>query len=193
MGSRKKMLLDAAKEVFAEKGYHDTRVSDIVQRAGVAQGTFYLYFKNKRSIFNVLMELFFHLVFGTFRDEEIEHLKTKEAYAEHIKAIYRDIFQVLKDNKELTVIFLRESRSDTEVMDLIQSFTEKLIAWVAAYLEIGVKQGILRPKDPAILTQCLLGMIMQNAYYWFMLLGREDVEVLIEEMADFELFGILNH
>ena len=193
MGLRQILLLDAAKEVFAEKGYHDTRVSDIVQRAGVAQGTFYLYFKNKKSIFNVLMEQFFHLVFGTFRNEEIVDLKTKEDYAGHVKAIYQDIFQVLKENKELTVIFLRESRSDTEVMDLIQSFTEKLIAWVANYLQIGVEQGILRTKDPAILTQCLLGMIMQNAFYWFIFLGREDVEVLIEEMADFELFGILNH
>jgi len=186
-------LLEAAKEVIAEKGYHGTRVSDIVKRTGVAQGTFYLYFENKRSIFKELMDQFFHLLFSTFRDEEILGLKTKDDYVEHVKTIYREIFRVFEENKDLTIIFLKESRGDAEVVELIMEFYCRVTDWTAKYMEIGVKQGLLRPKDPVILTQCLLGMIMQNVYYWFVVLGRKDVEILVEELADFELFGILNH
>ena len=45
---RKEQILAAARVVFDEKGYEGATVSDIVKRAGVAQGTFYLYFASKR-------------------------------------------------------------------------------------------------------------------------------------------------
>jgi len=47
---RRKQILDAARGVFDEKGYESATVSDIVKRAGVAQGTFYLYFDSKKSV-----------------------------------------------------------------------------------------------------------------------------------------------
>ncbi|MFN0224788.1 TetR/AcrR family transcriptional regulator [Paenibacillus caseinilyticus] len=49
-------LLEAALVLFTEKGYHETKVSDIVKRAGVAQGTFYLYFQSKETIFTSIIE-----------------------------------------------------------------------------------------------------------------------------------------
>ncbi|MFC5449390.1 TetR/AcrR family transcriptional regulator [Paenibacillus aestuarii] len=52
----KQKLLKAALEIFSEKGYYETKVSDIVKRAGVAQGTFYLYFQTKESIFTSIIQ-----------------------------------------------------------------------------------------------------------------------------------------
>jgi AcrR family transcriptional regulator len=49
-------LLDAAVPALAEKGYHATRVDDIVRQAGVSHGTFYLYFANKEALFRTLAE-----------------------------------------------------------------------------------------------------------------------------------------
>jgi len=49
-------LLDAAVPALAEKGYHATRVDDIVRLAGVSHGTFYLYFTNKEDLFRTLAE-----------------------------------------------------------------------------------------------------------------------------------------
>ena len=51
----RRRLLDAAEEVFAEHGYHDASVARIVERAGVAQGTFYIYFRSKQEIFAQLV------------------------------------------------------------------------------------------------------------------------------------------
>ena len=48
-------LLDAARKTFVDRGYHDTKVDDIVAAAGVAKGTFYLYFPDKRSVFSTLV------------------------------------------------------------------------------------------------------------------------------------------
>lgn len=48
-------LLDAAEQVFAELGYHDSSIVKLTETAGVAQGTFYLYFESKKQIFNELV------------------------------------------------------------------------------------------------------------------------------------------
>jgi len=48
---RREQILQAALEVFAEKGYHNARVSDVAARAGVSQGTIYWYFKSKEELF----------------------------------------------------------------------------------------------------------------------------------------------
>src|SRR5688500_2139215 len=53
---RKQQLLDAAARLFAERGYADTRVIDIVRAAGVAKGLFYWYFENKEALFRELAE-----------------------------------------------------------------------------------------------------------------------------------------
>ena len=49
-----RQLLDAGAEVFATKGYHATRVDDIVKLAETSHGTFYLYFANKEELFRAL-------------------------------------------------------------------------------------------------------------------------------------------
>jgi AcrR family transcriptional regulator len=53
----KKALLDAAATLFAERGYHETGVPDIVRAAGVSQGTFYQYFSHRRDVLLALAEL----------------------------------------------------------------------------------------------------------------------------------------
>ena len=58
---KRERITEAAIAVFAEKGYRSSRVSDVAQAAGVADGTIYLYFKNKEdlllSIFEEKMEM----------------------------------------------------------------------------------------------------------------------------------------
>jgi AcrR family transcriptional regulator len=52
----RRRLLEAAETIFAELGYHDASIVKITEAAGVAQGTFYLYFSGKQAIFDVLVE-----------------------------------------------------------------------------------------------------------------------------------------
>src|SRR2546429_8281777 len=47
----RRRVLEAAEQVFGDKGYHDASVTEITRAAGVAQGTFYLYFRGKKEIF----------------------------------------------------------------------------------------------------------------------------------------------
>ena len=53
---RRAQILDVAVQVFADKGYHGTSITDLVEAAGVARGTFYLYFDGKHVIFLELLD-----------------------------------------------------------------------------------------------------------------------------------------
>ncbi len=53
---RRQQVIESAKEIFSKKGFHKTSIADIVQKAGIARATFYLYFKNKRNLFHSLLE-----------------------------------------------------------------------------------------------------------------------------------------
>ena len=54
--ARRAQVLRHAKRIFARKGYHRTNVADIIARARIARGTFYLYFQNKKDLFEELLE-----------------------------------------------------------------------------------------------------------------------------------------
>jgi AcrR family transcriptional regulator len=53
---RRNELMDAAEQLFVEKGYEHTSASDIIRKVGVAQGTFYYYFKSKDEILNAVID-----------------------------------------------------------------------------------------------------------------------------------------
>src|SRR5579859_2860276 len=54
--ARREQVLRHAKRIFARKGYHRTNIADIIARARIARGTFYLYFQNKKELFEELLE-----------------------------------------------------------------------------------------------------------------------------------------
>ena len=53
---RRDQILDCALEVFASKGFHDTSIANICARAGIARGTLYQYFKDKRDVLAALVD-----------------------------------------------------------------------------------------------------------------------------------------
>src|SRR5688500_3796244 len=55
---RRQQILTVARDVFARRGYHQTTIDDIALQAGVARGTFYLYFEDKRAVFSDLIDRF---------------------------------------------------------------------------------------------------------------------------------------
>ena len=79
---KRERITEAAIAVFAEKGYRSSRVSDVAQAAGVADGTIYLYFKNKEdlllSIFEEKMEMLLSMLNSKLADIECPLNKIRE-------------------------------------------------------------------------------------------------------------------
>ncbi|HVY47420.1 MAG TPA: helix-turn-helix domain-containing protein, partial [Minicystis sp.] len=98
---RRQELLRAARDVFATKGFHAAKVDDIVAAANVAKGTFYLYFRDKRSVFSELVDMFFLRLGGAILKVDVRG-DVKAQIQHNIRAIVA----VLLDDPALTHILM---------------------------------------------------------------------------------------
>ncbi|WP_457635289.1 TetR/AcrR family transcriptional regulator [Persephonella sp.] len=98
--TRDKLIISAIK-VFSEKGFYNTKVSDIVQEAGVAQGTFYIYFKSKEEIFLRIVQL----IVSNMVNIIDKYYDLEDKPSRTIKLFARDIFKIMYEYKEIAYIF----------------------------------------------------------------------------------------
>lgn len=110
---RKQQILDAAIAVFAEKGFHSSRVSDIARRAGVAYGLVYHYFDNKEEILRTIF-----LERWTFILQVIENLlnEDKRSALERLRSFLIFIIDVYKRNAALVDVIMLELLHSPEFM-----------------------------------------------------------------------------
>ena len=112
---RRSQILDAALDAFAQKGFHDTKVSEIAARAGVSQGTVYWYFKSKeelfRAVFKDRVEVMFQPIFATAFDESLSP-------AGRILGISRGLLELTAEHDEIVYVFI-QTLATREVANLV--------------------------------------------------------------------------
>ncbi|WP_457638768.1 TetR/AcrR family transcriptional regulator [Persephonella sp.] len=99
--STRERLVNSAVKVFSQKGFFNTKVSDIVSDAGVAQGTFYIYFSSKE-------EIFLHIVKTIVSQIEFvinSYSQATENPVAEIKEFGNEIFKILYQYREIARIF----------------------------------------------------------------------------------------
>jgi AcrR family transcriptional regulator len=157
---RRGLILDAAVRVFSELGYHQARVADIIDAAGIARGTFYLYFESKNAIFvELLGELLTHL-----RDSVIgvDTSRGSPPVGEQLFLTVRGVLETLASNRALTTILIREAVGlDEETDRMLMGFYESLHLLLTESLERGQAIGLVRPLDVDIVASCVLGSVRQ--------------------------------
>ena len=154
--ARRSAILEASAAVFAQHGYHKTSITELVQAAGVARGTFYLYFESKEEIFLALLdELLVHLranVIGVDLRPGAAPMVTQ------LVGIVARILRTLVDNRPLTRIIFREAVAlDAAVDARLAAFYAELHGWLARSLEVGREMGAVRPVDANLAATCIVG------------------------------------
>lgn len=173
---RKDQLIDHAAQLFAERGYAETRVLDIVQAAGVAKGLFYWYFENKEALFRELVEQ--------------NRLRLRRAQAQAIDPSAEPLLR-LRQGAEASMRFMAQFShffALLEVENLDKSFaderrkgTEIHTDDVVRVIRDGIADGSIRDEDPALLAY---GVVGTTGYYGhFHRTGR--VTVPVDELAAF--------
>lgn len=154
---RRQDLLRAARDVFATKGFHDAKVDDIVAAAGVAKGTFYLYFADKRSVLAELVDGLFVRI-GT----AILHVDPASNVEAQVKQNIRAIVGVLLDEPRLTQILLSYAVGlDPEFTGKIQSFYDGTKKLLEESLVEGQQAGIVAKGDAAIYATFTIGALKE--------------------------------
>lgn len=187
---RREQILEAAAAVFAEKGYQRATVKEIAARAGIAPGTIYLYFENKRDLLLAIADrLIAHPV-----DEMLAHASHLDAEG-YIAAIMYNRIHFARQNRALLQALIPEIWTDSELRE--RFFTQILVpifASGARYLQTWVAEGKLRPCRVEIVIPAVAGSIIALAILraWVPELLPSPIsdEDIVEELTRLYLYGL---
>jgi len=186
--ARREQVLRHAKRIFARKGYHRTNISEIIARARIARGTFYLYFENKRELFEELLAQ----VLGELR-LRIRRLRLGPGEpdpVEQLRANLRRVLGLVLAERELTDILLNHATGfDKELDAQIASFYERVLDQIQRSLDLGIGMGLVRDCDTRVAACCILGGI-KEVVAQASRARRKDIGRLAEEILDFGLRGV---
>jgi len=158
--ARRSHVLDCARRVFGHKGYHATSISDIIKEAGIARGTFYLYFDAKRAIFDELLDGFFQRIDGCI--QRVDPAKDTVAVMQQLIANVQRILDLLSSDQEMTRIVLHEAEGlDARFDQKLDDFYRRIVGQIEASLGLGVEMGLLRRTGMHLAALSILGAIKE--------------------------------
>ncbi len=176
-------LLAAAKQVFEHKSYHEASVLEICRRAGVANGVFYHYFRNKEEIF---LELAARLS-KALRAQLRAALQTEGDVAARLYRAFRAFLTFIQENRALYQIFRQIEFVNRRVH--IQ-FYEGLTRPLAEFFAEARRQGELRSSNFQVAAVAAIGVVHFLALQW-LILGAGDVpESALRGAVDLLLYGL---
>jgi len=187
---RRAQILRCAKEVFSKKGYHNASVSDLITRAGIARGTFYLYFTSKRHIFDTLLDDLLQEL--RHRIQPIELGPGNPQPLDQLKANIRRVLELVMEEPELIQILLHHASAlDEQSAAVLRAFYDRVLTLTEHSLEHGVRLGLIRPCDSRIVAACILGTIKEVADWLTAQRSQPPpLGVLTEEIVSFGLRGL---
>ncbi|WP_243354459.1 TetR/AcrR family transcriptional regulator [Bacillus litorisediminis] len=161
-----KQIIDAAVVVIAENGYHQAQVSKIAKQAGVADGTIYLYFKNKEDI---LISLFQEKM-GSFIERLDELISDEASAAGKLKVLIENHFLMLSEDPHLAIVTQLELRqSNKELRKKINEVLKGYLQLVDRILSQGVETGEFKKDlDIRLARQMIFGTLDETVTNWVM-------------------------
>jgi AcrR family transcriptional regulator len=176
-------LLDAAESLFGRNGYHATGVTDITRRAGVAQGTFYLYFGGKEEVFGELVrDLSRRLRRAISRD-----VAGLESRLEVEEAGLRSFLRFAMEHRDLYRIVFESQFIDP---DLFRWYYERMAQGYARGLEDAMEAGQIRRLDPETVAYALMGAAHFLGMRWVVWANEEPPETVLETIRTFIRRGL---
>ena len=186
---REAEILEAARAVFAEKGYGATAVAEIAARAGVVEGTVYSYFESKRSLLIAVMKNFFEALIA----ETASGLSAIRGTENQLRFVIRRQLETFTSDLGLCRVIISEARPDIALYDeAILDLNRRYTGLALAVLEEGVENGTLRSDIvPSVIRDLIYGGI-EHAVWRSIFTHREiDVEALTNQLSDALLGGIV--
>ncbi|NES68337.1 MAG: TetR/AcrR family transcriptional regulator, partial [Okeania sp. SIO2D1] len=183
--------LQAAQKLFAKSGYDGTTIRDLAKKAGVAEGTLFRHFSNKKAI---LIELATEGWVEILTDllTELSEMSSYKAVAQVMR---RRMLNISRNADMMKVCFL-EAQFHPELRDKIQSeVIEKMTDVAEAFFATAMERGVYRQMNPKLVARVFLGMFAIAGFSQKTLLepdaSPQAMQEMAEGLADIFLNGVL--
>lgn len=186
----KRLALEgAALALFLDQGYHRTTIGQVVERAGVARGTFYLYFADKGALFRRLLDCFLvpaRLAVAKGKedlDRARTHAETQEAYL----VLAATLSALAIEHRDAVVLYYREQRDPGPVGRWLRDWESDLEDMTIEIVRSLMERGLIRRADPLVVALGIFGAIDRLVHAY--LSGRDLGQIQAIGLEVVRLFG----
>ena len=187
---RRQQIMMHARDVFAKRGYHAAKIDDIVAAAGVARGTFYLYFEDKRAIFEEIVDrTITRLGMAILR---VDPHDPSRSVADQVRENIRRIVAMLLEDRQTTKILLSDAIGVDPSFDRkLVSFYDEVCNLLEKSLRDGQALGVVADGDTRLIAYLTMGAL-KEILFQIILRGAEYAEEqLVEDIFRFFREGYL--
>ena len=168
-------ILDAAIAVFSRKGYHETKVDDIVAESDTSKGSVYFHFPGKQQVFLALIDKFADLL----QRRVIEAVAQESDGVKRVNLALQVCLETFAQYRGLAKIFL------VQAVGLGAAFEEKRLeihdrfaGVIRAYLDQAIASGDIAPIDTEVVAYAWMGAINEVVIRW-VYTGQPELERLL--------------
>jgi TetR/AcrR family transcriptional regulator, fatty acid metabolism regulator protein len=165
---KRQLILQSAARIFGTKGFHDTKVEEIAEGAGVAKGTVYLYFKDKSNLLFEVSRYFMEIYLKEVRDDIARRETARDklcAIARYHLKRFPDVARFHKINFE----HLAKMNRDSCARDRIKGDMETALSLLEEIIRFGIDRGEFRPVSVTDTAMIIWGTL--QSYIHFVISG----------------------
>ena len=182
--TRRESILSAARALLQEKGYGDIVLDDVARRAGIAKGTLYLHFKDKRDLVSAVMERL-----GEGLGERLARVPAG-GDAAHLRALFEAHLDFVEEHRDfLSRVLSEDPLFSRKGMPLHASFIRHLDA-LSGRLRGFVRSGLVRRHEPRLGAVFFMSLVRMGLAWKMLSGGRAPLKAQSAELAGLYLRGL---
>lgn len=183
-------ILQAARAVFAQKGYGGTSIADIVKKSKLARGTFYLHFQSVEQVLNALLQEIFIDIQRYLTDMQVEALDQKN-FKIALSDLAKSLLSVFQGHRETVILLLTTMNAEPKIRAQTIWFQELMQASIRVMLDRGITSGRLKKHDSELMSFLVSGGLREVLSQW-LLFGRyeKQIESKVDEMIAIYMNGV---
>jgi AcrR family transcriptional regulator len=184
-------ILSTARSLFAQRGYDGTTTKELAEKAGIAEGTLFRHFTNKKAILVEVatqgwMELLTDLLM------ELSEMANYEAISQ---VIYKRMLHLGKNYEVMRVCFM-EVQFHADLREKIQQeVVTKMTDVAEAFFQTAIDRGVYRPLNAKVVAQVFLGMFVIAGFSHDTIISadsnHQEMQEMAEGLADIFLNGVM--
>lgn len=183
MDNKKEKIIHAAIDVFQEKGIEKTKVSDIVKGAGIAQGTFYLYFSSKLSVMPAIAQV----MVEKMMEEMKEHVNEKRPFDKQLEQVVDVVFDITNSYRSIFAM-VYAGLASSEYLQQWEKIYQPYYEWMGTFFKQPKAKEVLREDlsiEPSV--KLVIGLIESAAeqVYLYDQLSKEEAVTKKQEVLEF--------
>jgi AcrR family transcriptional regulator len=188
---RRHQIMNAAKLVFADAGYHGASINAIIEHAQIARGTFYLYFESKAAVFDSILDQAMADLRARIHRIEVDDPSAPAPQVQLRAQVVATLEYIVRDRALAMLLLSAGHTPDAEAAERLDQFFAEVRDLLRRAFESGRELGFVRPVNTELAAAAMLGMIRGVVEQLVSQATPSPVETVVDELLVLALRGVL--